>query len=370
LCAFSASARVGEPEPFPIGVIGALTGAKAAYGLPHLNGARLAADEVNAAGGIAGRRIELLPADDRGEMGLVGELATRLIFDGRALALLGSVDSGCTHVAAMIAVKMQIPHLTSVATDPSLTRAGSPWTFRTLADDDRQAAAVVAWLRGRGIRRISLLAGASRYGRMGAGILARRFREAGGTVTGPVFLTSEPAAVARACDEAACATAEATVLWMLAPEGLAAVSELKRRGFSGPLIGGDGLATPAFYASGNPAVEGVVVTSPYRADAPTPGNEAFRRAYRARFGTEADSFAAHAYDTVRLLASAASSLGTALPEDLKERRARLRAALGGIDRFEGVTGPLGFDATGNDTRDVSLAVCRGARLDPIGEAAR
>ncbi|HEY9069723.1 MAG TPA: ABC transporter substrate-binding protein, partial [Candidatus Ozemobacteraceae bacterium] len=144
-CPFPAPARAGEPEPLRIGVIGALTGPKAAYGLPHLNGARLAADEVNAAGGIAGHRIELLPADDRGEMGLVGELATRLIFTGRVLALLGSVDSGCTHVAAMIAVKMQVPHLTSVATDPTLTRAGSPWTFRTLADDDRQAAAVVAW---------------------------------------------------------------------------------------------------------------------------------------------------------------------------------------------------------------------------------
>lgn len=366
----SCTADAEEKPRWAVGVLGALTGPKAIYGKPHLQGASLAAAEVNASGGIAGIPIEIVAVDDRGEMGQVGDLMTQLIYGRNVVAVLGSVDSGCTHVAAMLAVKAHVPHLTCVATDPSLTRAGSPWTFRTLADDDRQAAALVEWLWGQGLRRISLLAGESRYGRMGARIFARRFREKGGEVTGPVFMVATEASATNAVRDAGTERAQAVVLWMLAPEGRLAAAALKRSGFAGIVAGGDGLASPAFYGSGDRAVEGVVVTCPYLADAETPENTAFRRAYEAAYGEPPDSFAAHAYDTVKLVASAASAIEAADRRDFAAARDALRNMLARISYFRGATGDLSFDASGNDVRDVRLAVCHGGSLALIRSGER
>ncbi|HNW34789.1 MAG TPA: ABC transporter substrate-binding protein [Candidatus Ozemobacteraceae bacterium] len=352
--------------PWRIGVIGALSGPKTVYGRPHFQGAALAAEEINAAGGIAGRPVELVSADDRGEMGRVGDLMTDLIYRKGVLAVLGSVDSGCTHVAAMMAVKAHVPHLTSVATDPSLTRAGSPWTFRTLADDDRQAAALVDWLRGRGVKTVSLLAGESRYGRMGALIFARRFREKGGTIVGPVFMSATAESASQAVNRGTIGHSQAVVLWMLTPEALHAAAELDRLRFTGIIAGGDGLASPAFYGCGSRAIEGIVVTCPYNADADTPENRAFREAYRSRFGTEADSFAAHAYDTIRLIATAVAALHVDEQLDLAGVRNELQKILVRIHPVKGATGEIAFDVTGNDTRDVRLAECREGRLRILG----
>lgn len=363
-------ASTGEEPRWAIGILGALTGPKAIYGKPHLQGASLAAAEVNAAGGIAGTPLEIIAVDDGGEMGRVGDLMTRLIYDQNVVAVVGSVDSGCTHVAAMLAVKAHVPHLTCVATDPSLTRAGSPWTFRTLADDDRQAAALVEWLWGQGLKRISLLAGESRYGRMGARIFARRFREKGGEVTGPVFMTATEASASNAVRDAGTDRAQAAVLWMLAPEGRLAATALRRSGFAGTVAGGDGLASPAFYRSGDRTVDGVVVTCPYAAAAEIPENTAFRRAYEAAYGEPADSFAAHAYDTVKLIASAASAVDAAGRRNPPAMRETLRNILSRISVFRGATGVMGFDASGNDVRQVRLAVCRNGALELMGPGGR
>ncbi len=366
----------GDSPSLQIGVIGALTGPKAVYGLSHLQGALLAAEEINAGGGFRLPRegfpksppaeaagegdpatVRIVSADDGGDMGAVGVIARDLVYRDKVRVLIGSTDSGCTHVLAMVAVKIHIPHLTCVATDPSITRAGSPWTFRTLADDSLQARALVGWLPvSTASQGVVLLAGNSRYGRMGAGVFARLARERGIPVSGPHFFSgngdSNRATVFRAVGE----NPAAVILWMLAPEGLEAVRLLRASGYRGRIAGGDGLATPAFFGN-NPQVEGVVVTNPYPAGGDEPGNAVFRDRFSRRFGTPPDSFAAHAYDTVRLVASAAQRGGTD-PEDL-------RRAIGEVGVFPGVTGPIGLDSSGNDTRHVSLAVCRAGNLVPM-----
>ena len=356
----AAAASPASPS-LRLGVIGALTGPKAPYGISHLQGARLAADAINAGGGITDRPLELVEADDRGEQGEAGPLAVRLIDGDGVLALIGSVDSGITHVLSMIAVKRHVPHLTCVATDPSLTRAGSPWTFRTLADDERQAAALAGFLaRRQGVRRLSLIAGSSRYGRMGARAFARRARGLGLLVDGPHLLSADEGAWPATVTAAAATRPEVIVLWMLSREGKDAATLLRQGGYDGLLAGADGLASPDFYASGLPAVEGTVITQPYDAEHPDPGNQRFRRAFRERFGRDPDSFAAHAFDTVQLLAAAMAR------SDLT--RAGIRDALAALPPLTGVTGRLALDATGNDTRKVALARCQAGRLVTVPAA--
>jgi len=348
------SGPLGAAEPFRIGVVAALTGPKAVYGLSHQRGATLAVAEINRDGGIAGRPVELVFRDDHGEPGEVGALAVGLIHQERVVALLGSVDSGCTHVLSMVSVKAHVPHITCVATDPSLTRAGTPWTFRTLADDERQAGRLVEWLVAQNLRRIGVIAAGSRYGRMGAKTVARLARGAGCEVQGPLFLDAAATDVASAVTTVLAGKPAAVVVWSLAPEGLTIVGQLAVQGFRGPVAGGDGLASPRFFAASDHGVEGTIVTCPYDIADDRPRNDTFVRQYRSAFGQDPDSFAAHAYDTVLLIADGLRrSDGT---------REGLRAALAAHPGFSGATGEIRFDATGNDIRPVLLARCQAGRL--------
>jgi branched-chain amino acid transport system substrate-binding protein len=341
----------------PIGVIGALTGPKSPYGVSQLQGAQLAADEVNRENS-GGPHLAVVSRDDKGEMGLVGSLMTDLLFQEKVFAVIGSTDSGCTHVMSMVCVKMQVPHFTCVSTDPSITRAGSPWTFRTLADDERQGAALIQFLESRrkADQRIGILAAASRYGKMGAQTLVRIGRDRGMVVASPIWLASEGSDAAGVVSKVLTERPGIVIVWALAREGLLAVRELRKQGFNGLILGGDGLATPAFFASGVPEAEGVILTCPYLENRVAPENSTFRAAFRQRFGKNPDSFAAHAYDTVRLLyAGLKSSDGS---------RASLREQMWKVVPFVGATGVLDFDASGNDIRPVITAVCREQKLVP------
>ncbi len=342
--------------PLRVALFGALSGPKAVYGLSHRDGARLAVESLRAAS--APVAIELLEIDDSGEPGMVGPKAVDAVTTKQVHALLGSVDSGCTHVLAMVAVKTHTPHLTCVATDPSLTRAGTPWTFRTLADDQAQAGALVAWLKQRPLAgSVAIIAAESRYGRMGARTFARLARQAGLATLEPTVLTagSVKEQIARVLQD----RPSAVVVWTLAQDGRRVVSELRQLGYDGIIAGGDGLAVPAFFHESRNIAAEVVVTCPYDLSDAASENQEFVRAFRARYGRDPDSFAAHAYDTLRLLANAwRRGDGT---------REGLQKALSRIGSFPGATGTLGFDDTGNDTRPVRLAVCRDGRLVRLSE---
>jgi len=344
-----------------IAIVGALTGPKSPYGLSQLKGAQLAAGELNSRGGIFGQTLDLVEVDDRGDPAQAGRLAVDLVFRDRVTAIVGSVDSGVTHVIAMIAVKGHVPHLTCVATDPSITRAGSPWTFRTLSDDTAQAKALVAFLtRTQTISRIALMAGNSRYGRMGSREFARQARQAGFLIDGPLFLASNPEQNAESFRKAAASKPDAIVLWTLSKDGLAAARTLRKAGFAGLLAGGDGLATPDFFATSSPETDGTIVTMPYNATSASIANREFQNKFKAHFGEPPDSFSAHAYDTISLLALALER------SDLS--RQGLRDSIASLTTFTGVTGEIELDRTGNDRRPVKLARCAGGRLQPLEES--
>jgi len=344
-----------QDEGIKIGIIGALSGPKSAYGISHLQGAQLATEEINAQTQNDMKKLILVPVDDKGETGLVGNLVADLIYRRRVAAIMGSVDSGCTHVVSMMAVKAHIPHLTCVATDPSLTRAGSPWTFRTLADDEKQSKALIEWLvNKKGVKKISLIAVNSRYGKMGTKIFIRQSREAGCEIHGPFFVQDDLNSHDEAVAASLLSQPEAVVVWTLAQDGIKSITRLKRAKFRGIIAGGDGLASPLFYAAEDPAVEGTVITCPYDDGNPSLLNTAFTKKFAEKFGRPPDSFAAHAFDSIKLLYFAAI--------DSNGDRDLMRARLASTGEYAGVTGVIGFDRFGNDTRQVMLAQCSSKKL--------
>lgn len=356
---FSLSNR--DNKVLSIGIVGALSGNKALYGISHLNGAQLAVDKINKAGGINGIKLKLIPMDDEGDMAKASTIAVELITNRNVIALIGSVDSGVTHVLAMIAVKLHVPHITCVATDPSLTRAGSPWTFRTLADDELQTKALINKLMKFDIHHISVLAGSTRYGRIGAITFVRNCNQISKQlsknvlVEGPFYLTLNESNNEQIIKMSLNNNPQALILWMLAHEAENTCNILKKLNFRGIIAGGDGLASYKFYNQIlNCKFQKVIITCPYLDESTTPENLSFRSQYYSMFASYPDSFAAHAYDTVNLIAHSLKNIPNLQNLSITDVRNELKKALSNIKDFYGVNGKIELDESNNYNQKVLI----------------
>ena len=345
-----------------LGVIGPFSGASAPYGRSVLDGVTLAFEEATARGDLP-VRLEIVTADDQGEHHRVGALVRDLVLERGVVGLIGSVNSACTHVVAMLCVKLQVPHITSVSTDPTITRAGSPWSFRNLADDERQAAALVRHLiEVSQARRVAVIALNDRYGLQGVRVLLRRLNEHGHRVIFTGTIDNEGELIDGRVGDLRRLRPDAVVVWSLVHPGARFIVQARQAGIDAPLFGPDGLTTPEFLTLAGPMAEGMVVTLPFDHRRDDPETRRFVSAFARRFQRQADSFAAHAYDAMGLFIQAIER-GSIHPDELRD-------SLAATDGYPGVTGEISFDQTGNDIRDVDLARISSGRFVPLDRSGR
>ena len=362
LWSLSACVQQRERPPLPpvikIGVMGPLSGPAAAYGLSQKRGVELATAEVNAASALGRSRLELVVADDRAKMSLVGNILVRMIHEDGIAALIGAINSSCTHVAQMITVKNLVPMITTTSTDPSITRAGSPWTFRCLSDDILQAGALGRYIFARReLSRVALLMQDNRYGKMGGRVLSRMAREERRPLVLERLFAGKAADFSGLVDALLRSRAEAVVIWGLYRPSALLVRQVRAAGWAGLILGAAGMVSPSFIKIAGRAAEGVIVTFPFDPTTPDPVRQGFIRRFEQRYGGEPDSFAAHSYDALNLIVAAIRRRG-ASREDIKEGLALTRD-------FHGVTGHITLDKEGNDTRRVALARVVGGRFRPM-----
>jgi branched-chain amino acid transport system substrate-binding protein len=337
-----------------IGVMGPLSGPAAGYGRSQLDGVTLAAEEVNAqldaiAATALRLRVELVPVDDRADMSGAGDRLVRLIYEERVHAIVGAINSAVTHVVQMVTAKAHVPMITTTSTDPSITRSGSFYTFRCLADDLLQGKALARRVyEVDGHRRVALLRQDNRYGRMGGAEIARIGRERGAPMVLDLLFDGEAERFDVQVAALRDAAPDALVIWGLYTPGARLVRAIRGAGLRLSVYGADGLVHPEFLRLAGDAAEGALVTLPFNPCRDDPITRGFLARFRARYGREADSFAAHSYDALMLIVAAIRRAGGVDPERIKDELLLTR-------RHPGVTGRITLDETGNDTREVELA---------------
>jgi len=325
-------------------------------------GAELAVNEINAAGGVGGRRLELDTQDDSAQAGRAIAVATTLHDDPRVVAVVGHLTSGAAIAAADIYNGGPDPvvALSPSASNPELTTPGG-YTFRVCATDLAHGTALARFAIERlKARRAAVLYLDDDYGRGILGTFADEFRRLEGTIIAmdPVLPGAEDVTPYL---EFLRADGRAQVLMVAGDRATAelVLRAVRAQGITLPVIGGDALA--GIEADGALA-EGVYLTSSYLPDAPGARNAAFLRAYAAATGGQRpDHRGAGAYDAVYLIADAIRSAGP--------RRAAIRAALAEVGRsrpaFDGVTGRITFDDRGDvPDKTVLVGLVRGGRIVP------
>jgi ABC-type branched-subunit amino acid transport system substrate-binding protein len=349
----------GSAKEVRIGFIGCLSGPAKAYSANQLKGTNLAIEEINARGGIGGRKIKLFIHDDKADMGRNGEEWAKMVFEDKVVGILGSMSSDTTHVGIRVSLKFEVPSMTSISTDPTITQVFTVFSFRCLADDWSQGRAMAKLvLFDLGLKKIATLQQNNRYGRMGIAELSRVYQRKGYPVKlalkfeGKATDFSSQVALVKAFEP------EAVIMWGLYTPCSRLVKQLRAAGVKCPIFGADGMVSEEFPKLAGKDAEGVITTMPYDYDSPDPANREFIEKYRKNYGEEPDSFSAHGYDSARIMCAAIEKAGL--------NRTRIRDAIAGTKHFHGVTNPdITFDHTNNISCEVLFAKIIGGKFVPL-----
>jgi branched-chain amino acid transport system substrate-binding protein len=356
----------GEEEAVYIGIAGPL---EAANGISMRRAAELAAEELNAGGDIRGRRIVLRMENDSASPATALRVAERLRADDDIVAVVGHVNSAASITAAQAYnapsggeyAGRPVVQISPASSAPALSGAGE-WTFRITPTDLEFSPRLADWAaRELGSRRAVVLYANDEYGQGVRNTFVDEYQRLGGTVLSadpylPRMFESgtelDPYLV-RAFGRGA----DAVVVGGQADAGLKIIRASRRLGYTGPILGADGLTN---VKDGGPIAEGVYVSSAFLPDRDAREARAFVDAYRARYGGDLpDHRGAMTYDIVRMLARAIREVGT-------DRRA-IRDYVAQIGRgrpsFVGASGEVKFDENGDVVgKDVTVGVVRGGEL--------
>jgi branched-chain amino acid transport system substrate-binding protein len=313
-------------------------------------GARLAVEQVNAAGGFHGTPLRIVGRwSDNPWSGGAREMV-RLVYGDSVWAVLGAVSGDATHIAEQVVTKAWLPLLATGSADPTLTYIRIPWIFRLPPDDAAQAEVLVRdGVVARSLANVGLITSTDHDGRTFAKCLLERLRSQG---VSPAFhLEVAPNGDVGAVVARARAFSPGAIIVRLPPSMLPHLADaLAQAGLRAPLLLPWIPEVAPSELAGHYAGD-VLAIRPFR-EADNPAYAAFTRAYRARYGSDPTAVAAYSFDAVHLVVRALAASGL--------NRAALRDAIAAATGFAGVAGTITWDNAGGNRAEPVLLVLPGA----------
>lgn len=331
---------LAEAEPIRIGVSGPFTGGSSPMGLSMRDGIRIAAAEVNAAGGVLGRPLQLVERDDEGRNERGALVATQLILEDQVVATVGMVNTGVALASQHQYQKARIPVMTAVATGSLITKQFMPpehpdnFIFRVSANDTIQADMIVREaIERRGFTRVAIFHDATNYGLLGrddleAALAARKVTPL--LIERFLLRQADMTPQVRRAREAG---VEAILTYGIGPELAQIANTIRRLGWQVPIIGSWTLAMSNFIDDAGPNAEGAHMPQTFIGEPTSPRRAAFLEAWRKETGSTRIAVppaAAQGYDGVRLLIAAIEQAGQTGGDAIREALENLRAPVEGV----------------------------------------
>lgn len=332
-------------EAVSIGMLVPLTSGVPGAARAAVQGAMLAAEEINGGGGAGGATMTLVVQDDHGN----AEEAMRL-FDGllgrKVVAVVGPLTDATAAAVAPLAERAGVAVISPGATG-TIPYAGSS-VFRTSLPAQAQARALADYLVGtKRARRITVVHEGNDYGTLVAMAFTQRVRELRGEIVGTRLYRDGGRDFSRHANGVIADGADAVFIAGYPDEGALILAALKARGSEVPVVGSDALYSPDLIQWAKEAAEGVYLPAAFVASESIPSVQEFVGKYRRKYNNELpDHYAAQAYDAVKILTSAVRR---------NRNPAAIRTALQGLRRFPGATGEITFDRWGAPDRPVAIA---------------
>ena len=322
--------------PLVIGSVGALTGPEAHFGSESRNGAQLAVEEANTAGGIQGRQLTLRSYDSQSRPEEAANAMTRLVSQDGALFVVGENQSSLSLAMAPAAAKGEVPMIAPSSTNPRVTTDGGPYVFRVCFTDTFQGELLARYAAETlKAERVAILVDQKSDYSVGlARVFSGRFGALGGKVVAEEAYAKGDTDFRSQLTRAKAARPQVLFIPGYYSDVGPMARQARELGIQATLLGGDGLDSGGRLGElGGAAVEGALYSTHFAADNPGGRVQDFITKYKARFGHVPDALGALGYDAARVgLDALRRSSGVGGPA-LREQIARTRD-------FDGVTGRI------------------------------
>jgi len=325
-----------------LGVAEALTGPAAKYGVAIKNGFTLASEEINAKGGVNGDKLALVIEDEQGKKEEAINVFKKLIFQDKVLAVFGPTLSNSAFAADPIANAAKVVVFGTSNTADGITAMG-PFTFRnSVMEADVLPVTVKAAVKHFGIKKVAVIYGNDdAFTKSGYDVFKATLEQQKIPVTTTEAYAKGDVDFKAQLTKIKAGNPDAIVCSCLAEEAANIILQTRALGMKQPFIGGNGLNSPKLFEIAKDAGDNTLMGSPWSAENQTPANKAFIAAYKAKFGSDPDQFAAQAYDAMYIVADALKNVK--LSGNLTKDRDALRAALPAV-KIDGATGKFAFRA--------------------------
>jgi len=347
------------PEPknlkeIRIGFFGPLEhNSESVLGVRMLHGAQMAVDEANAAGGYGGKPFKLMVHNDYNNWqakavygdvrptepaiwGSASDEAVKMAYEEQVWAIFGSISSESTHIALRVALRAELPVVSSANSDPTVPETSIPWYFGTMQDDREQYLTLARRMYSQlGLKRVAVLRSSSRYGRFGLGKFLDASRRLGHPVVMEQIFQPGEMDYSRQLRVIRSSRADAVLLVGDELEAATILKQMRAAGMKQRTFGTFRTLGDTLLKEAGDAAEGFEAVYPYDPTRRDLRWLNFNRRFGDRFHEKPEQFASMAFDTMNALLDSICKAGL--------NRARIHDALANIDEYDGVTGKMVFD---------------------------
>lgn len=337
-----------------VGHFASMTGSEATFGQSTDHGIRMAIDELNAAGGIDGRKVKLITYDDKGDAREAGTAVTRLVTRDRVIAVIGEVASGLSLAGAPVCQEAGVPMISPSSTNPKVTKIGD-MIFRVCFIDPFQGTVCARFAREHESLKASKAAiltdQASPYSVGLQEEFEKAFVAMGGTIVskqtyqaGDQDFSAQLTAIRGSDPDVVFVPGYYTDVGNIALQA-------RKLGLKQSLLGGDGWDSAKLGEIAGEAINGCFYSNHYSHEDPSPRVQEFIARYKEIHGTTPDALAALGYDSAMILFAAIRAAGSV-------DGSALAAELAKTADFEGVTGKISIDADRNAVKPAVILEMR------------
>jgi branched-chain amino acid transport system substrate-binding protein len=327
-------------DPITFGMMTESTGPSSEAGIYQANGAKLAIDEINKAGGVLGRQLEVRNEDNQSTNPGSVLAISKLTSAGNLSALIATVRSTQIQAISPTVMRAKLPILVG-GTDVGLTHANNPWIFRARPNDGYSAKVIADYgVNTLKLKKWAIVHSTDAFGNGGKNNLTDALKAAGITPVVVQGFTSNSQDFTPIVLAVKNSGADIVATYIANSTDVAIFGkQLRQLGVKAAWIGSPSVSTATAMQLAGDALYGSYSIADFAPDS-SPEAHAYAQKYRAAYKVEPDFYSAWAYDSVKLLALAIKNANSAKPDDIAK-------ALHAIKGYQGVEGTYTFDANGD-----------------------
>ncbi len=338
-----------------VGEYASLTGSEATFGINSDNGVQLAADELNKAGGVLGRKFKVIVEDDQSKPGQPSTAVNKLIQSDKVIAVIGEIASSRSLEAGPICQSAKIPMISPGSTNPTVTQTGD-YIFRVCFIDPFQGTVMAKFaLDTLHAKKVAILSDVtSDYSKGLAQYFTEYYKSHGGEIV------TERSYSGGGKDKDF--RAQLTAIKAAGPDAIFVPGYYTEAGLIGkqakilglkvPLLGGDGWDSPKLAEIAGTSLDGCYFSTHFSPADSNPKVQAFVKAYSGKYNAMPDGMAPLGYDAMMILADAIKKAGTTDGDKVRE-------ALTTVKDYDAVTGKISIDDKRNATKSAVVLEVHG-----------